>query len=275
MRADRKRRFCAGATIALALSTTTAAFAQTATTEPEVRPREEIQIGISTDLVPLTSNFSGSHIAVFGTIENADRIAQVLNEYAIVVVVRGPEEDIVIRRKERVLGIWVNRSARVYRKVPSFYAIVANRALEAVADAAALREHELGVANLQLNLYSAGAETFIAPAPEFSASLRKTRQERRLFTEDFAAVDLLGSTLFRATVAIPPDVPVGRHTVTAYLFRNGEFITSKAGRFEVAKVGLEKLIFTLAHAYSLWYGVMAVGVALATGWLGSVLFSRR
>lgn len=236
---------------------------------------EEIQIGISTDLIPLTSDFSGTHIAVFGTIENADRIAQVLNEYAIVVVVRGPLQDLVVRRKERVAGIWMNRRARVYRNVPTMYALVSNRALEAVAPRDVLRELELGVENIKLNLYSGGAETFIAPEPDFSASLRRIRQGRQLFTEDSRGVDLLGSTLFRATVVIPPDVPVGRHTVTAYLFRNGEFITSKTGGFAVEKVGLEKFIFTLAHTYGLWYGLLAVVVALATGWLGSILFGRK
>ena len=260
---------------ALEASLRPASAQEAAAPAPAEKPVEEIQIGISTDLVPLTSDFSGTQIAVFGTIENADRIAQVLNEYAIVVVVRGPLQDLVVRRKERVFGVWINRAARIYRNVPSFYALVANRGLEAVASEEKLRELELGIQNIKFNLYSAGAETFIVPEPTFSGSVRQIRMERSLFTEAFDRVDLLGSTLFRATVEIPPDVPVGRHSVTAYLFRNGEFITSKTGSFRVEKVGLEKLIYTLAHAYGLWYGVIAVLVALATGWIGSVLFSRR
>lgn len=239
------------------------------TTPPD---QESIQIGISTDVIPVTSNFSGTHIAVFGTIENADRMSQILNEYAIVVVVRGPSEDLVVRRKERVLGIWVNRSARTYRNVPSFYALASNRAIEAVASPEVLREYQLGVDNIRLNLYSSGSNTFIGPAPAFANSLRDIRVRKGLFSQDFSAVDLLGSTLFRATVAIPSDVPIGRQEVTAYLFKNKQFVASRTGYFQVEKAGLEKMLFTLAHTYSLWYGIVAVLGALATGWLASMLF---
>jgi len=233
-------------------------------------PAEQIQMGISTDVIGLTSDFSGTSIAVFGTIENANRVAQTLNEYAIVVVIRGPLGDYVIRRKERVAGIWVNRSARTYRAVPSFYALTADRPLEKIAEAPLLKEHELGIANIGLNLYSRGAD--ILPAPEFAESLRELRIRRDLFTEDFKGVEFLGSTLFRATLSIPSDVPIGVHTVTAYLFREGQFLASRSGTFRVEKVGLEKALYTLAHTYSLWYGIIAVGLAIATGWLASLLF---
>jgi uncharacterized protein (TIGR02186 family) len=231
---------------------------------------EEIQIGISTDIVGLTSDFSGTQIAVFGTIENANRVAQTLNEYAVVVVIRGPEGDIVVRRKERVLGIWVNRSARTYRNVPSFYALVADRPLEKIASSELLKEHGLGIANISLKLYSRGSD--ILPAPEFADSLRMIRSQRALYSENFDGVEFLGSALFRATLYLPSEVPIGVHTVTAYLFREGQFLASKSGTFRVEKEGLEKWLFSLAHFYSLWYGILAVGLALLTGWLASVIF---
>jgi len=231
---------------------------------------EEIQIGISTDLVGLTSDFSGTQIAVFGTVENANRVAQTLNEYAVVVVVRGPASDIVVRRKERVLGIWVNRAARMYKNVPSFYALASDRSLDKVTGPELLREHELGIANLSLKLYSRGTD--ILPAPEFAESLRQIRANRGLFSENHEGVEFLGSTLFRATLDLPSDVPVGVHTVTAYLFREGQFLASRSGTFRVEKEGLEKWLFTLAHFYSLWYGLLAVGLAVLTGWLASVVF---
>jgi uncharacterized protein (TIGR02186 family) len=236
----------------------------------EQAPAEEIQIGISTDLVGLTSDFSGTQIAVFGTVENANRVAQTLNEYAVVVVVRGPASDIVVRRKERVLGIWVNRAARTYKNVPSFYALASDRSLDRVTGPELLREHELGVANLSLKLYSRGTD--ILPAPEFAESLRQIRENRGLFSENDKGVEFLGSTLFRATLDLPSDVPVGVHTVTAYLFREGQFLASRSGTFRVEKEGLEKWLFTLAHFYSLWYGLLAVGLAVLTGWLASVVF---
>lgn len=231
---------------------------------------EQIQMGISTDVIGLTSDFSGTRIAVFGTIENGNRVALTLNEYAVVVAVRGPRGDYVVRRKERVAGIWINRSSRTYRDVPSFYALASDRPLDKIAAPELLKEHELGIGNIALRLYSRGAD--ILPAPEFAESLRELRRNRDLFTENYKGVEFLGSSLFRATLAIPSEIPIGEHSVTAYLFRNGEFLASRSGTFRVEKQGLEKTLYTLAHRYSLWYGILAVGLAIATGWLASLVF---
>ncbi len=237
------------------------------------KPVEDIQIGISVDVIPVNSDFSGGIIAVFGSIENPDRLAQLLNEYSIAVVVNGPPEDIVVRRKQRFLGIWINRDARVYRNVPSFYAVAANRPIEAISDLQRLKEKQIGIDNLSLSLLSRGRATFILPAPEFAASLRRIRQAKELFSEDPGGVTFLGSSLFRASLTIPSTVPIGRHIVTAYLFRKGEFLASRQSSFRVEKKGFEEFLHSFAMAYGLWYGMIAVLAALVTGWLASIVFA--
>jgi uncharacterized protein (TIGR02186 family) len=234
-----------------------------------------IQMGVSTNLIPVGSDFAGTQIAVFGTIENPDKFAQVLNEYSIVVTVTGPIDDIVVRRKARVFGVWMNRESRVYRAVPSFYALASNRALPAIADDTVLKENRIGIDNLPLNLLSSGTQTFISPQPEFASSLRRLRREDNLFTEDPTGVVFLGSSLFRATLPIPSNAPIGQYTVSAYLFREGSLIADRSDNFRIERAGFESMMFTLAHVYSYWYGVIAVLAALATGWLASIIFGRN
>ncbi|MFZ1815397.1 MAG: TIGR02186 family protein [Rhizobiaceae bacterium] len=243
-----------------------------AQSQPTRRLPEQIQMGLSTDVIPVTSEFSGTSLAVFGTIENADKLAQTFSEYAIVVTITGPSQEVVVRRKERVAGIWMNRQNRTYRGVPSFYALASNRALAAVAPEEELKKAQLGVDRLSLNLFSGGATTFIQPAPEFASSLRRIRKQKSLYTEDANGVTFLGSSLFRATLAVPSNVPIGTHKVTAYLFRHGELLSSRSASVRVEKAGFEQLMYTLAHEYSFWYGIIAVLAALFTGWLASVVF---
>ena len=238
-------------------------------------PPPTIQMGISADIIPVSSDFAGTHIAVFGTIENADKVAQLLNEYSIVVTIAGPLQNVVVRRKERVLGIWINREARVYRAVPSFYALASNRPLEAIADTATLKADRIGIENLALNLFSTGDQTFALPAPEFSGALRRIRANRDLYTEDTEGVGFLGSTLFRASLPVPSNAPIGEYTVSAFLFRNGGLLASRSGGFRVERAGFESSMYTLAHVYSYWYGIIAVAAALATGWLASIIFGRN
>lgn len=260
-----------------ALAASGGARAQTAEDirEQQEGDSERIQFGISVDTVPLSSDFDGRNIVVFGTMENVDPLAQVYNEYSVVVTIRGPAEDVLVRRKERVVGIWANRQTRRYRNVPSFYAVASNRPLQSIAEHPVLRRYQLGIDNLSLSLFSSGTETFILPAPEFAASLRRIRKRLGLFRENPLGVNFIGSHLFRATLYLPSNVPIGTHDVMTYLFKNGEMIASRAGSFDVLKVGFEKRLFTLAHDYSLWYGVVAVLLALLTGWLGSTVFGRR
>ena len=85
----------------------------------------------------------------------------------------------------------------------------------------------------------------------------------------------LGSSLFRASLQLPSNVPVGRHTVTAYLLREGELLATRSDSFVIEKIGFEKTIYALAHEQSFFYGLLAVLVALTTGWLASVVFGRK
>lgn len=252
----------------------TAAQSQTSN-QGQATQTEQIHIGISVDIVPISSDFSGRSIAVFGTVDNADPFARLLNAYAIAVVIRGPEQDVTVRRKERLLGIWVNRQARTYRNVPSFYAVASNRELDNIASEDVLREVQLGIDNLPLSLFSSGKSAFILPEPEFAASLRRIRRQNGLFSENPEGVDFLGSNLFRATLQLPSNIPIGNHRVTAYLFRDGELLSSREDSFQVRKVGFEDTLFVLAHQFPFWHGVLAVIIALATGWLASVTFGRK
>jgi uncharacterized protein (TIGR02186 family) len=260
--------------VCAAIALGTAARSQESS-DAETATAELLQVGISVDSVSVSSDFAGHNIVVFGSIENADKLAQVYSEYAIVVAIRGPAEEIFVRRKERIFGVWVNRQYRRYRHVPSFYTVASSRPLDGVAPKPLLRQHQLGVDNLSLSLFSSGTDTFILPAPEFAASLRRIRKREGLFNETSGNVEFLGSSLFRATLYLPSNVPIGKYDVATYLFRNGELLTSRVGSFEVEKVGFEKWIYALAHSFSFWYGVIAVITALAIGWLGSVIFGNR
>src|SRR5262249_18495618 len=67
-----------------------------------------IVAGLSTDLIQITSSFTGTDFVLFGAID-PPRTAALAALQDLVVVIRGPALDMTVRRKERVFGIWVNR----------------------------------------------------------------------------------------------------------------------------------------------------------------------
>lgn len=235
---------------------------------------EELQIGVSVDTVPVDSSFSGMRIFVFGSIDKADALDLVASNYSIVVAVTGPRGDLVVRKKERTFGIWTNAHARTYSQVPGYYAVVSGRPLGEVADDQLLKDARLGIANIDYNLKSSGAETFILPEPDFSSALRRIRLDEELFSEKSGKVDYLGKSLFRARIELPANVPIGKHIATTYLFRDNQLLDQKSVNFDVRKVGFERWLYNLAYEQSLLYGLMAVLLAILTGWSANLVLRK-
>src|SRR5690606_1136164 len=108
---------------------------------------ESLLLTVSDDTIEVTSRFAGAGIAVVGSIEREAGEAPREAGYDLVVVVRGPKENVVTRRREKVGGIWVNRQEVRYYGVPSFYLVSASQPLEQIAAADILSAEAIGLAN--------------------------------------------------------------------------------------------------------------------------------
>jgi len=232
---------------------------------------EELVTDLSDHLVAIESNFTGTEILLFGAVEaDSARIRALPRD--IVVVVRGPNEQLVVRRKERRAGIWMNAKAETFTKVPSYYAVVSTRALNLIADDTVLSRHEIGLNRLKLNEKRDKTSNTEA---NFKTSLVRLKAKDGLYHEVPDGVTFLGDTLFRAKISIPANVQVGYYTTEVFLFRDGKVIHAQTSPLYINKSGFERFIFNLAHRQSLLYGILAVAFALFAGWLASILLRRR
>src|SRR5690606_401955 len=190
----------------------------------------------------------------------------------IVVTLQGPPRKTVVRRKERVLGMWVNVESKTFENVPESYSMATTRATQDIAGDEVFRSLALGPSALRFRAVESDDDP--DRLAQFAAALREQKQILGLYTERVGGVQFLSQTLFRATVPLAPDVPVGTHRARAYLFKNGEFIHETSATLIIYKAGLEEKIHYVAHAYSFLYGIGAVLLAMLIGWLGRVLFRR-
>jgi hypothetical protein len=90
------------------------AFALQATTAGA----QTLTADLSSHVIGITTGFVGATLVLFGATERSGDI---------VAVVRGTPGDLVVRRKERIAGVWINGSSAVFHDAPSFYAIAATR----------------------------------------------------------------------------------------------------------------------------------------------------
>jgi uncharacterized protein (TIGR02186 family) len=231
----------------------------------------DIVSGLSTDIVQITENFAGTELTIFGAID-PPRTQAGENASDLVVVVRGPPLDMTVRRKERVLGIWVNREQVSFSGLPGYYFLASTRPLDAIASPATLQRFRLGAANL-----GATAKTPISAieAAELRAAIVRDRRRTGLYQEAPAGIEFLSPALFRARVPLPASVPPGEYRAEVYLFRGGTAAGAQSTPLAIDKSGFGRTVYNLAYRESLLYGVATTLMAFLFGWLGYFVFRQR
>jgi uncharacterized protein (TIGR02186 family) len=237
---------------------------------------EKLSVNLTTHQVAISSNFTGATITLFGAIQNTGLPRDSTTPYDIIVVVRGPDDDVTVRRKERIAGIWVNRAAVKFTSVPGFYFVASTRALNEIVSEPLLNRNEIGIEHLSLTNYIPQVEDLsFKDIAGFRKAIVRQRRANRLYVEAEGDVLLQDNTLFSMQVDIPANVPVGDYVAQVLLVRDGAVIGSQSLRPSVNKTGIERLIYRFAHGSPFLYGVTAVIIAIFAGWVAAVAFRRR
>jgi uncharacterized protein (TIGR02186 family) len=235
---------------------------------------ERLVTSLSNHRVMVTSNFTGDELVLFGGIERDAQTVPRRGGYDVVITVTGPRQTLVTYRKGRVLGIWVNVDSRVFENVPSYLAVLANRPLDAVANAEILRRLQLGLDNVALPQRPSANIADSARDDPFRRAFLRLQGEHQLYREEANGVTFLTPALFRASIPLPAEVPVGTYEVDVKLFVDGGMIARATSALEVYKVGFEQFVTSTARDHGLLYGLATSMMALLTGWFASVVFRR-
>ena len=226
---------------------------------------------LSQSRIDISYRFAGAELLIFGAIQYPGGRAPA-EPPGIAVVLRGPADPLTVRKKERVAGIWMNTQALRFESAPGFYAVATTAPVRALLDERNAAIYEIGLHHLQLSpATAADAET----TRRFQDGLVALRKSEGLFVEQPYGVNVTDNVLYRARIPIPSAVPVGNYKAEIYLIGNGKVRARSAAPVIIDKSGFERAIYVFAHAHSLLYGVAAVAVALALGWLAGTVNRKR
>jgi uncharacterized protein (TIGR02186 family) len=235
---------------------------------------ERLVVSLSNHRVMVTSNFVGDELVLFGGIEQDAASRPRRGGYDIVVTVTGPRQTIVTFRKERVLGIWVNADSRVLENVPAYLAVLSNRPLDDITNTETLRRLQLGLDNVPLPQRASVNIADAASDDPFRQAFIKIKSDQGLYRELSNGVTFLAPALFRASIPLPAEVPVGTYDVDVRLFADGAQIARAPSPFEVYKSGFEQVVTNAARDHGTLYGLGTAMMAVLTGWFASVVFRR-
>lgn len=235
---------------------------------------ERLVTSVSSHRVLITSNFTGTEIVLFGAIEEDDPPVKRASPYDVVVTVRGPSQTFITRRRERILGIWVNAESRQFIEVPSYIAVMTSRPASELAPPDILRRNRIGLVNHTLQQRIGADFGDVVPQDPFRTAFLRVMTNSGVFYEAPQGVTFLTPTLFRATVPIPGIAPTGNYEVETLLLSGGEVIAREATAIEVVKTGFEEVFARAARDHGFLYGLATAFLALATGFLANFMFRR-
>ena len=232
---------------------------------------------ISARKVEIRYSFTGAQLLLFGAIvypggRPPTRPAD------IVVVLRGPVQPILVREKQKIAGIWMNADSNRFRSAPSYYAVASSKPIRALVDERTAAIYEMGLNNLQL---SPGGGALPEKERRFEAGLLDLRIRQRLYSENPHGVEISGGVLYRATITIPSQVPVGTYTAETFLIdrpspdRPGRVLAVATRDIEIDKSGFERYVALAARRHEGLYGLAAVLLSLGLGWAAAAVFRRR
>jgi len=243
---------------------------------PADDPAATVEADVSTRSLEVTTGFTGHEIVVFGAIDNSEAPTNGSGYYDVVVVVEGTPLPLVVRRKSDVGGVWINTSSVTFASVPSYYAIASTRPIEEIAGPAVLERHAIGMQHIKMtpSTHKGAIEDYELAAFR-SAVIRLKKSQNLYVLEPKDGVTFVGRSLFRATIPLPANVPVGPLVARTYLFHNGQVVSAHIARVTLHRAGIERLVHNFAFVHPASYGFIAVVLAIASGLLASAYFRRR
>lgn len=232
------------------------------------RLEESLVVGLTQDVIHITSNFTGAEFVVYGAIEAPDAFIGAA-ERDIVIVVRGPASAVTVRKRGRVSGVWLNVDQATFDAVPGFYALASTAPLDSIAAPAVLKRKAIGLSN------QSWTGTKRRDIADFQRALIRSRMSQRLFVEEEGGVEMNGASLFQTRIVMPASVPVGDYRVEAYLFRNGQELSAYSATLVIDKLGLERTLYNFATRRSLFYAAAAIVIAVLMGLGAAFIFRER
>lgn len=225
---------------------------------------------VSQEDIRIIYSFTGVELLLYGAIlYPGGRVPD--DPAEIAVVLKGPEQSILIREKQKRGGLWMNAAQARFRSAPAFYAIATSEPIEALVDDRTAAIYELGVDSLQLSPASANPPD---EARRFEEGLVDLRSRAGLYVEHSDAVEIADGVLYTARIEIPARVPVGEYTAETFLIQDGRVLAGAVRDIRIDKAGFERSVASFAQRQSFAYGLIAVLISLVLGWLAGLVFRR-
>jgi len=232
------------------------------------RANETIVSGLSQNRVSITADFDGSEILIYGAVKRETPVPDG-PPLEVIITVEGPATPVIVRRKDRVAGIWLNNAEVRVDSAPSFYAVATTGPLQRILSDTENLRHKITIERV---IRVVGITDEAAESGAFVLAMLRVRTNEDRYRVLEGRVELTEDTLFRTDVVLPANLTEGEYKVRLFLLRAGKVVATQDRLIGVRKEGLERFIFTMAQEQPLIYGLLSLLLAAVAGWAASAAF---
>ena len=233
--------------------------------------QQKIITSASKNVVEIGLTYSGDKIYFFG-------VNPVPGSDVIIKLTAEKEEAVKLSVKGKVGPLWMTVKQYEVTGAPFIYKIHASKPLDQIISKESAQELELGYdavrGKMKMDLIRGEA----APEDESIVwkGLLKIKEQATLYNivEDPARLEISEGKLFKHYFRFPPAATEGRYQVESFCFQKGELVGYGKDIIEIKKVGLENWLTKTSQNQPVFFGIMAVVIAVGAGLLVGVLFGK-
>ncbi len=221
------------------------------------------ELQVSPDVVQIGAFFQGSQVVVTGKIpQGAQAVLELL----------GPRAAEHLMRKGRRGGLWMNVGEVEVDGAPSVY--LATSTTEQLLQAPAA-DATWGYPALKKQIRFAG-QVEANERELFLDQFFQLKESEEIYATFPGALKAAGASgdlqTVKGTFPLPTKVKPGAYQVCLTVIQNGQVTGKKCADLKVAMVGFPAAFFSLAYEHGATYGILAVVIAIVTGFAMGYLF---
>jgi uncharacterized protein (TIGR02186 family) len=243
--------------------------AQALAVTPEAQ--QKVITSASKNVVEIGLSYHGDQIFFFGVnpVPGSDVVIRLTAE---------KEEAVKLSMKGRVGPFWMTVKQYEVTGAPFIYKIHTSRPLSQIISKETAQELELGYDAMRhrMKMHLIRGEAAPDDAEVVWKGLLKIKERANLYNivEDPKRLEIAEGRLFKHYFRFPAAATEGRYMVESFCFKDGQLVGYGKDVIEIKKVGLEHWLTQTSKNSAIFYGIMAVVVALGAGLLVGVIFGK-
>lgn len=233
--------------------------------------KQKVVTAASKNLIEIGLSYRGDQIHFFGVnpVPGTDLIIKLTAE---------KDEEIKFSVKGKVGPFWMTVKQYDVTGAPFMYKIHASKPVKEIVSEATAQELELGYPAIRhkMKMHLSKGEAAPEDADKVFQGMLKIKERAILYNivEDPARFQVAEGKLFKHYFRFPPAATEGRYQVESFCFQKGQLVGYGKDIIEIKKVGLESWLTETSQNQPVFFGIMAVLIAMGAGLLVGVIFRK-